>query len=121
ERQKPDTTTNEIELYLRTVYSLLRSSGEVRVRSFEEAHSFSNSSLHVGAREAAIDVGAFGYAAARLPECTPRISRVVLGQSDETYAAFGFPVASWQRVQTRGRRRLLRWDGAETLAAYVAS
>ena len=36
------------------------------------------------------DVGAFGYAAARLPECMPRISRVVLGQSDETYAAFGF-------------------------------
>ena len=71
ERQKPDTTTNEIALYLRTVYSLLRSSGEVRVRSFEEAHSFSNSSLHIGAREAAVDVGAFGYAAARLPECMP--------------------------------------------------
>ncbi len=121
ERQKPDTETNEIALYLRTVYSLLRSSGEVRVRSFEEAHSFSNSSLHLGAREAAVDVGAFGYAAARLPECMPRVARVVLGQSDDIYAAFGFPAKSWQRVRTRGRRRLLRWDGAETLAAYVAS
>ncbi|MEX2207934.1 MAG: hypothetical protein WEF50_17040 [Myxococcota bacterium] len=121
ERQKPDTTTNEIALYLRTVYSLLRSTGEVRVRSFEEAHSFSNSSLHLGAREAAVDVGAFGYAAARLPECMPSVSRVVLGQSDELYAAFGFPAKSWKRVRTRGRRRLLRWDGAETLAAFVAS
>ncbi len=121
ERQKPDTTTNEIALYLRTVYSLLRSSGEVRVRAFEEAHSFSNSSLHLGAREAAVDVGAFGYAAARLPECMSRVSRIVLGQSDETYASFGYPAKSWQRVRTRGRRRFMRWDGAETLAAYVAS
>ncbi len=121
ERQKPDTTTNEIDLYLRTVYSLLRSSGEVRVRAFEEAHSFSNSSLHLGAREAAVDVGAFGYAAVRLPECMPKVSRVVLGQSDETYAAFGFAAGSWARVRTRGRRRLLRWDGMDVLAAYVAS
>ena len=121
ERQKPDTESNEIALYLRTVYSLLRSSGEVRVRAFEEAHSFSNSSLHLGARHSAPDIGAFGYAAGRLPEVMPRIERVVLGQSDETFAAFGFPTRSWQRVRTRGRRRLLRWDGAETLAAYVAS
>jgi len=121
ERQKPDTESNEIALYLRTVYSLLRSSGEVRVRAFEEAHSFSNSSLHLGARHSAPDIGAFGYAAGRLPEVMPRIERVVLGQSDETFAAFGFPTRSWQRVRTRGRRRLLRWDGAQTLAAYVAS
>ena len=121
ERQKPDTETNEIALYLRTVYSLLRSSGEVRVRAFEEAHSFSNSSLHVGARDPQPDVGAFGYAAARLPECMPQIRRVVLGQSDETFAAFGFPTRSWQRLRTRGRRRLLRWNGADTLAVYVAS
>ncbi|HXZ86605.1 MAG TPA: hypothetical protein VEI82_14070 [Myxococcota bacterium] len=121
ERQKPDTETNEIALYLRTVYSLLRSSGEVRVRAFEEAHSFSNSSLHLGARDPQPDVGAFGYAAARLPECMPRIARVVLGQSDETFAAFGFPTRSWQRLRTRGRRRLLRWNGADTLAVYVAS
>jgi hypothetical protein len=121
ERQKPDTETNEIALYLRTVYSLLRSTGEVRVRAFEEAHSFSNTSLHLGARDAAPDVGAFGYAAARLPECMPQVERVVLGQSDETFTDFGFPTRAWQRVRTRGRRRLLRWDGAGTLAAYVAS
>ena len=121
ERQKPDTESNEIALYLRTVYSLLRSSGEVRVRAFEEAHSFSNSSLHLGARDSAPDIGAFGYAAGRLPECMPRIERVILGQSDETFAAFGLPTRAWRRVRTRGRRRLLRWDGATTLAAYVAS
>lgn len=121
ERQKPDTTTNEIALYLRTVYSLLRSSGEVRVRAFEEAHSYSNSSLHLGARDAVPDVGAFGYAAARLPACMPQIARVVLGQNDDTFASFGFATQGWQRMRTRGRRRMLRWDGAGTLAAYVAS
>jgi hypothetical protein len=51
ERQKPDTTTNEIALYLRTVHSLLRSTGEVRA-PFEEAHS-SRTRACTSAREAA--------------------------------------------------------------------
>ena len=39
DRQPPRTTSNEIDLYIRTYYSLLRSSGDVRVRAFEEAHA----------------------------------------------------------------------------------
>src|SRR4051812_36154802 len=50
DRQPPRTTSNEIDLYIRTYYSLLRSSGDVRVRSFEEAHVWSSSSLHAGAQ-----------------------------------------------------------------------
>ncbi len=121
ERQKPDTTSNEIDLYIRTYYSLLRSSGEVRVRAFEEAHLFSQASLHAGAREAAPDVAAFGYAAARLPDCMPRIRRVILGQSDSTFARFGYPVTGWSELSAPGRRRRLRWDGEHMLAAYIAS
>jgi hypothetical protein len=121
ERQKPDTTSNEIDLYIRTYYSLLRSSGEVRVRAFEEAHAFSNASLHAGAREPAPDVAAFGYAAARLPDCMPAVRRVVLGQSDSTFARFGYPVGGWCELGTLGRRRRIRWDGERTLAAYIAS
>ena len=45
------TTSDEIALYIRTYYSLLRSSGDVRVRAFEEAHLFSRSSLHLGAED----------------------------------------------------------------------
>ncbi len=60
DRQRPDTTSNEIELYIRTYYSMLRSTGEVRVRSFEEPHAFSKSSLHLGARRVQPDVSAFG-------------------------------------------------------------
>ncbi len=121
ERQKPDTTSDEIDLYLRTYYSLLQSTGEVRVRSFEEAHSYSNASLHAGAREPLPDIAAFRYAAGRLPETMPGIDRVVLGQSDETFEGFGYDVSRWELLHTRGRRRRLRHDGRGTLAAYIAS
>jgi hypothetical protein len=121
DRQPPRTTSEEIDLYIRTYYSLLRSSGEVRVRAFEEAHAHSNSSLHSGAREPIPDVAAFAYSAARLPPCMHNIRRVVLGQSHEHFEAAGFAVREWERVQTRGRRRPLRWDGEHTLAAFITS
>lgn len=121
ERQPPRTTSDEIDLYIRTYTSLLRSSGEVRVRAFEEAHAYSNSSLHSGAREAALDLAAFGYSAARLPTCMPHARRLVLGQSHEQFEAAGLEVRDWERVRTRGRRRPLRWNGAGTLAVFVTS
>lgn len=121
DRQRPDTTSNEIELYIRTYYSMLRSTGEVRVRSFEEPHSFSKSSLHLGARQLAADVSAFGYAAMRLPEVMPDVRRIVLSQSEEQFGNFGYPVRDWQRLTTRGRRRPTRWDGNGTLAVFISS
>lgn len=121
QRGRPDTTTSEIELYIRTYFSLLRSTAPVRIRALEEAHAFSHSSLHAGARDPDPDVAAFGYAAARLPPCMPEVELVVLGQSDGTFERFGYPVADWPRVRARGRRRLLRFDGRGTLAAYVVS
>ena len=51
DRRTPSTENEEIELYLRTYYSLLRSSGEVEVRSLEETHAAMNSSLHPGRRQ----------------------------------------------------------------------
>jgi hypothetical protein len=121
ERQKPDTSTNDIELYIRTYYSLLRSSGDVRVRAFEEAHSYSNSSLHPNAGKNTPDIAAFSYAAGRLPEQMPEIRRVILGQCDETFARFGYDVTDWPTLRTRGRRRQLRHDGQSMLAAYIVS
>jgi hypothetical protein len=121
ERQPPSTASDEIDLYLRTYYSLLRSSGPVRVRAFEEAHIYCNSSLHLGARDPWPDVAAFAYSAARLPECMPWVARLVLGQSHESFEAVGLPVMEWQAARARGRRRPLRWDGAGTLAVFVTS
>ncbi|MBA3391320.1 MAG: hypothetical protein H0T89_01690 [Deltaproteobacteria bacterium] len=121
DRQPPRATSDEIDLYIRTYYSLLRSSGDVRVRAFEEAHLYARSSLHLGAEEPAPDLAAFSYSAGRLPECMPRIRRVVLGQSPRQFRAAGFPIEQWEVVRTRGRRRPLRWDGGSTLAAFIAS
>ena len=121
DRQPPRATSDEIDLYIRTYYSLLRSSGDVRVRAFEEAHLFSRSSLHLGAEDPSPDLAAFAYSAARLPDCMPSIRKVVLGQSVRQFQAAGFPIETWQVVRTRGRRRPLRWDGKQTLAVFVAS
>ncbi len=121
DRHPPHTTSEELDLYIRTYYSLLRSSGEVRVRAFEEAHIYSNSSLHEGSREPAPDVAAFAYSSGRLPACILLVRRIVLGQSHEHFEAAGLQVRDWQSVTTRGRRRPLRWDGGETLAAFVTS
>ncbi|HEY8145543.1 MAG TPA: hypothetical protein VIG06_22840, partial [Kofleriaceae bacterium] len=121
DRRPPRTTSDEIELYIRTYYSLLRSSGEVRVRAFEEAHSFSNSSLHAGARDQAPDLAAFAYGAARLPDCFAQVTRIVMGQGPEQFDQAGLPVRTWQTVRARGRRRAMRWDGAGTLAVFITS
>ena len=121
DRQPPRTTSNEIDLYIRTYYSLLRSSGDVRVRAFEEAHLYSSSSLHAGAQAPEPDAAAFAYSAARLPDCMPEVERLVLGQSLEQFSRAGLPVATWKTVRTRGRRRPLRYDGNGTLAVFVAS
>jgi hypothetical protein len=121
DRQPPRATSDEIDLYIRTYYSLLRSSGDVRVRAFEEAHLFSRSSLHLGAEDPNPDLAAFAYSAARLPDCMPNIRRIVLGQSPTQFRAAGFPIERWQVVRTRGRRRPLRWDGGQTLCVFVAS
>jgi Family of unknown function (DUF6909) len=121
DRQPPRATSDEIALYIRTYYSLLRASGDVRVRAFEEAHLFSRSSLHLGAEDAEPDLAAFAYSAGRLPDCMPRIRRIVLGQSQQQFDHAGYAVDQWTVVRTRGRRRPLRWDGGATLAAFIAS
>jgi hypothetical protein len=45
-RTMPVVQSEEIELYTRTYYSLLRSSAPIRIRSLEETHAAMNSSLH---------------------------------------------------------------------------
>lgn len=120
-RAVPVVANAELDLYVRTVYSLLRSSGEVDVRAFEEAHAYSHSSLHEGALTPLPDLSAFGYAAGRLPACITEVKRIVLGQSHELFEAAGHQVREWEVVKTRGRRRPLRFNGKDTLAVFIAS
>ena len=52
ERTVPSTASDEIALYLRTIYSLLRTTAEFQISALEETHAATNSSLHLNARKA---------------------------------------------------------------------
>lgn len=122
ERTVPRFTTDEVELYIRTVYSLLRSSTEVHIRTLEEVHAGMNSPLHPDARKHSPDTSAFIYAILRLPDCISDVDSIVLGQSASLFARHGFSdVEEWQPVSARARRRRCYFDGKQTLACFIAS
>jgi hypothetical protein len=121
-RTVPETTGEGIELYIRTYYSLLRSSGDIRIRSLEETHEGMRSSLHLGAESPGFDASAFLYAALRLPAVMDVVKRVVMGQSEEVFVRGGLrDVREWQRVDAPARRRRMLFDGKDTVAAFVSS
>ena len=122
DRSIPESASEEIELYMRTYYSLLRSSGEIQIKSLIETHAQMDSSLHLHAREDQPDIAAFVYCTLRLPSCIDRVRLVLLGQSDEVFVKAGFAdVSKWQEVSAAGRRRKLFFDGTDVLAAFIAS
>ena len=79
ERTVPSTASDEIALYLRTIYSLLRTTAEFQIRTLEETHAATNSSLHLDARKSTPDTSAFIYSLLRLPDCMPDVRSVILG------------------------------------------
>src|SRR5690606_6587002 len=102
--------------------TLLESSSPIALRSLEPAHLTSGASLHAGAEEAEPDMNAFLYSANRLPAGIVHVNHVILGQSRKAFTDAGFDhVHEWQPVSSPGRRRRWYWDGAELLAAYIAS
>jgi hypothetical protein len=122
ERTVPRFSTDEVELYVRTVYSLLRSSTEVRIRTLEEVHAGMNSPMHLDARKSTPDTSAFIYAILRLPDCIRDVRSIVLGQSASVFSKYGIGnVEDWHLVSARARRRRCYFDGKETLACYIAS
>lgn len=123
DRTVPSSANDEIALYIRTYYSLLRSSSEVEIRTLVEAHTRINSALHVAASAPTPDMAAFIYAVLRLPsQCISSVRLVVMGQSEAVFAERGFPdVESWEHVSAPARRRRYFYDGDETIAVYIAS
>ncbi|HEX8219030.1 MAG TPA: hypothetical protein VF914_07425 [Chloroflexia bacterium] len=111
----------DVEVYIRTYSTMLRSSGEVKIKALVQAHLNADSALHVNARSTAPDMSAFFYCVQRLPACITQIRRVLLGQSSEVFARAGYDVEQWEQVHAPGRRRRSAWDGKENLAVYVSS
>ncbi len=122
-RTMPKAHNEEIELYIRTYYSLLRSSEPIRIRSLEETHAAINSNLHQQAHSPYLDVSALLYSALRLPDCIINTKLLVMGQMADVFRREGYPdVEQWQRVQARARRRKYYFDSdSGTLAGLIAS
>jgi hypothetical protein len=117
-----DSLSDEIELYQRTYTTLLRSSGETRLRVLEPSHRAIGSALHPLADSDELDLGAFLYAIRRLPDAVMRAETVVMGQDAALFARSGVgPLSDWEVVEAPARRR--RWydGGGETLAVLLAS
>jgi hypothetical protein len=111
----------DVELYIRTYNTMLRSSGEVKIKALEQAHLGAAPSLHVDARAPQPDMDAFMYSVNRLPSSIGRVRRVLLGQSAAVFHRHRVPVERWERVSAPGRRRLWYYDGDNRLAVYVNS
>ncbi len=121
-RKVPQEGSNKITLYMRTYYSLLRTTDEVQIRTLEETHGSMRSTLHPDAGTSEPDMSAFIYTSLRLPRCITDVRLIVLGQSEEVFRRLGYPdVESWEVVAAPARRRRILYDGDETLAAYIAS
>ena len=111
----------EVEMYIRTYQTMLRSSGDVGLKTLVQAHYNIDSVLHPNARDSDPDMSAFIYTVLRLPTAILRCSRVLLGQSDDVFAQHGFKVDQWQAVSASARRRKWFYDGKNTLAVFIAS
>ena len=111
----------DVELYIRTYNTLLRSSGEISLKALVQAHYNIDSSLHPDARSPYPDMSAFIYSVLRLPASIIHCDLVLLGQSEEVFLQQGFHVDTWEAVTASARRRKWFYDDKGTLAVYVAS
>jgi hypothetical protein len=113
--------SEDVELYHRTYTTLLRSSGETRLRVLEPVHQAMGSSLHSLAGSEDIDLGALIYACRRLPADVWTAQRIVLGQEAVQFSRVGMRIVDWEQREAPARRR--RWfaDENRTLAVLLAS
>ncbi|MBN1231358.1 MAG: hypothetical protein JXA19_05820 [Anaerolineales bacterium] len=122
ERTSPSTLSKELLLYLQTIYSLLRSSADVQIRSLEEVHSRMHSSLHLKADSPEPDFSALIYSVLRLPSLIINVDLIILGQTPAVFKNHGYPnIESWQRTVADARRRFCLFDGKDTLACFISS
>jgi hypothetical protein len=80
------------------------------------------SSLHPDARSSDPDMSAFVYSSLRLPACIKDADDVILGQSEDVFVQMGIgDIRTWQPVAAKARRRRTYFDGASTIAYFIAS
>ncbi|HVO69598.1 MAG TPA: hypothetical protein VMT24_06115 [Aggregatilineaceae bacterium] len=122
DRTVPKTGSEEIALYVRTYYSLLRSTHAVQLDALVETHLAMNSSMHQAAGQPTPDASALHYAVNRLPACIADVDLVVMGQTDRVFREHGYTdIEAWEPVVAPARRRRMAYDRKASLAAYIAS
>src|SRR5438477_11159318 len=100
-----------VELYTRTYGTLLRSSGETKLKVLEQSHIGMQSSLHPKAGSAEPDTGALIYALRRLPPSITSVRRIVLGQSADGFQRMLHVRVAKREMQTAaGQRRRYSFD-----------
>src|SRR5215207_10058474 len=121
-REAAGMGSDEVELYHRTYTTLLRSSGETRLRVLEPSHAAMNSSLHPLANTSEPDLGAFMYAVRRLPAGIFKANPIVMGQEAVEFRRHGIgDIEQWDPLEAPARRRRWFHDGDGTLAVLLAS
>src|SRR5215203_1796641 len=121
-RDAAGLSSDEVELYHRTYTTLLRSSGETRLRVLEPSHAAMNSSLHPLAATSEPDLGAFMYAVRRLPSGIYKANPIVMGQEAVEFRRHGIgDLNTWDAREAPARRRWWFDNGTGTLAVLLAS
>jgi hypothetical protein len=111
----------EIDLFVRSYQTLLRSTGEVRVAGLLEPYLAMDPTLHGRARDPRPDPAALTYVGLRLPPCMPDVRLVLLSTSVEAIQARGYDLNDWRPQAAPARRRRHLYDGGERLAVFVSS
>src|ERR1700704_660214 len=111
----------EVDLFVRSYQTLLRSTGEVRVAGLLEPYLEMDPTLHGRARDPRPDAAALTYVGLRLPPCMPDVRLVLLGTSIESIQARGYDLSDWRPQTSPARRRRQLYDGGERVAILVSS
>lgn len=112
---------SEVDLFIRSYETLLRSTGEVRVAGLMEPYLAMESTLHPRARGQTPDAAALTYVGLRLPGCMPRVRLVLLSTSIEAIQSRGIDLSDWRPQTAPARRRRHLYDGRERLAILISS
>ncbi|HTD78967.1 MAG TPA: hypothetical protein VK898_15115, partial [Chloroflexota bacterium] len=112
----------QVEAFVRSYQTLLRSTGEVRVAGLLAPYLEMAPTLHLKATSPSeVDAAALTYVGMRLPPCMPRVRLVLLSANPDALADRGYVISEWQSVEARARRRRQFFDGDDTLAMLIAS
>jgi hypothetical protein len=111
----------EVDLFVRSYQTLLRSTGEVRVAGLLEPYLAMESTLHPRARDRYPDAAALTYVGLRLPPSMPKVRLVLLSTSIEAIQSRGIDLTNWWPQTAPARRRRQLYDGGERVAILVNS